>query len=169
MQTSEVSPRERFAVNQQELAAIRSNKSPFTEEWMEHPLCEAGFVSGNPLTRMPDDIFYQAISTLLKARPSARLWDITPTVPYKETALFLEDPRAFKMSFDEKAQFLTEEFLRRPQMEGFRIELHNIGSTTGPADSGKAASVSIWVYETEDLLEDTCVPVKIKVRYRTTF
>lgn len=158
----------RLAKTQQELAEM-NKPSPITEEELEHPLCEVGFMGGDPLARMSDAVFVQCINTLLKSRPSARFWDVVPQVPCTERKIFIEDPRAFKMSFEEKTFLLMEEFVRHPRMAGFKMELHNVASNTGEMSGGKPASLSLSVYETQDDLGDACIPVKIKVRYRTQF
>jgi hypothetical protein len=161
-------PYARLAKTQQEMVEMYK-PSPITEEEMDHPLCEVGFMEGNPLIRMSDAVFVQCVGTILKSRPSARFWDIVPQVPHHERKIFIQDPRAFKMSFEEKTFMLMEEFIRHPRMAGFKIELHNIGGNTGEASSGGAPSLSMSVYEVEDDLGDSCIPVKIKVRYRTQF
>jgi hypothetical protein len=160
--------RGKLARTQNDLLKIAMGSSNFQEEMFEHPICEVGFsvYAEDGLRRMSDLEFFQAIMTLLKSRPSSHLWDIVPDVPYVQDAILVESPEAFRMSFEEKAQFLKDEFLRRPKMVGFKMELHNVDRRV---NKGVAPSVSFTIYESSDDLSDTVVPVSIRTRYRTNF
>jgi len=165
--------RGRLAKNQQELLKIAMGSSQFKEENMDHLLCEFGFSvidtdgGGEVIRRMDDIVFKTCLMTLMKSRPSAQLWDITPLAEYKEEGLLVESTEAFRMTFEQKAMFLQDEFMRRPAMAGFRIEYHNIGTKKGGFDN--PPSVSFYVYETVEDFSDSYVPVDIKVRYRANF
>ena len=162
--------RGRLARTQQDLLRIAMNSSPIRTEMMEHPICEIGFseYGESGLERMSDVTFLGALMTLLKSRPSARMWDIIPDIPYTEDYVLTESPEAFRMTFEAKAQYLRDEFMRRPNMVGFKMELHNIDRTTDRSTSG-GPSASFVIYEASDNLDGTCVPVSIKVKYRTNF
>ena len=162
--------RGKLAKNQQELLSIAMNQSPVRTEVMDHPICEVGFskYGEDGMERMDDVTFIGTVMTLMKSRPSSRLWDVVPDAPYHEDPVLVESPEAFKMTFEEKAHFLRDEFMRRPNMAGFKIELHNVERKT---DSGRASapSLSFTIYETDDDLGGAVVPVKITTKYRTNF
>jgi hypothetical protein len=162
--------RGRLAQNQQDLLRIAMNSSPIKEENLEHPICEVGFseYTESGLERMSDYTFLRMLTTLFKLRPASRLWDVVPDVPYTEDRILIESPEAFKMSFEEKAQFLKDEFLRRPKMVGFKMELHNVERKTDRGSTGEP-SVSFTVYEANDDLGGAVIPVTIRTRYRTNF
>jgi hypothetical protein len=164
------SSRGRNARTQQDLLHIAMNESSIKEEYLEHPICEIGFFkyTEEGLERMDDQTFIASLRTLFKSRPSSQLWDVVPDAPYVETPIFIEAPEAFRMSFEDKAQFLGEEFMRRPNMIGFKLELHNIERRTDNNKSG-TPSVSITVYESSSSLDGSVVPVTIKTRYRANF
>ncbi len=170
MQHLSNSARGKVAQNQQELLRIAMNSSPIQEEILEHPITATGFYEYGEqgLERMSDYTFVRMLTTLLKFRPASRLWDIVPDVPYTEDKILIESPEAYRMTFEQKAQFFRDEFLRRPRMVGLRMELHNIDRKTD-SGSGGQQSVSFTVYEATDDLGDTCVPVTIRARYRTNF
>lgn len=162
--------RGKLAKTQQDLLKIAMNESPIRTEMMEHPICATGFCEygEDGLQRMDDQIFVRTIMTLLKSRPAARLWDIVPECPYTEDQILVQSPEGFRMSFEEKALLLRDEFMRRPTMVGFRLELHNV---VGKTDRGTTAapSLSIAIYEAGDALEGMNIPVSIKTMYRTNF
>ncbi len=162
--------RGKLAKTQQDLLRIAMGSSPVQTEMMEHPICEIGFFQygEDGLERMDDSTFMATLMTLLKSRPSARLWDVVPDVLYKEDNILTESPEAFRMTFEEKSQYIKEEFMRRPDMVGFKLELHNVERKTDRGQNG-TPSVSISIYETEDDLGGAFVPVSIKVKYRTNF
>lgn len=162
--------RGKLAKTQEDLLRIAQNTSPVQTEMMEHPICEVGFscYTEDGVERMDDMSFVRTLMTLMKSRPAARLWDIVPECPYTEDPILVESPEAYRMTFEEKAIFLKDEFLRRSQMVGFKMELHNIERKTSGGGSG-SPSVSFTIYESSDDLSGTLIPVSIKVRYRTNF
>jgi hypothetical protein len=159
----------RIARNQEELLRIANSSSAFKEERLEHPLCETGFndYSDSGLERMTPDSFKMCVVTLLKSRPAWRYFDVIPGVSYTKTTILDHAIEGFRMSFDQKAQFLSEEFAMRPKMVGFKLELHNVDTTAGTS-TGRP-SLSCTIYESEEELDDRYVPVEIECRYRTTF
>lgn len=164
------SARGKFAKTQQDLLKIAMSESSVQEEMMEHPICEVGFsVYGETgLERMDDLSFRRTVVTLMKSRPSSRLWDIVPDVPYKEDKILIQAPEAYRMTFEEKGEYLRNEFMRRPKMVGFRLELHNIERKTDQGQSG-VPSVSFTIYEATDDLGESAIPVSIRTIYRTNF
>ena len=162
--------RGKLAQTQQDLLKIAMNESPIRTEMMEMPICESGFsdYGDGGFERMSDQGFVRTLLTLFKARPAARLWDLVPDCPYTEDHVLVESPEAFRMTWEEKALFLKDEFLRRPKMVGFKLELHNVERKT---DAGSSAhpSLSMTIYESTDDLMDTVIPLSIKVTYRTNF
>lgn len=162
--------RGKLAKTQQDLLKIAQNTSPIQTEMMEHPICEVGFAmyGEDGICRMDDMSFVRTLMTLFKSRPAARLWDVVPDCPYIEDHILTQSPEAYRMTFEEKAIFLKDEFLRRPRMVGFKLELHNIERKTDSGGGGQA-SVSFTIYESSDDLGDAAVPVSIKSVYRTNF
>jgi len=170
MQKIASSARGRLVGSQEELLKIATNQSPFKEEVLDHFLSEVGFRTReeNEYERMSQEIFRTAIKNLLKYRPSAHIWDVKPDAPFKEVPIFIQSPEAFRTTFEEKATLLSEEFDHRPNMEGFRIELHNVGGTTTGGER-VLPSLSMYVYETTEDFNNLIVPIKIWVRWRTNF
>ncbi len=164
------SARGRLAETQDDLLKIAMDHSTMQTESFEHPICETGFseYGEDGFVRMYDMTFLGTILSILKSRPSAHLWDVVPAIPYEEVSLLREAPEGFRFSFRDKAQFLKDEFMRRPNMVGFKIELHGVSSTTDRF-SDERPSLSISIYESVDALDDTCIPVSIKVKYRNNF
>jgi len=162
-------PRGRLARTQQDLVSIATSESPIREEIIEHPISEVGFCeyTEDGLQRMSDHVFVGMVQTLFKSRPSARKWDIIPSIPHTEYRVLIESPEGFKMTFAEKANLLGDEFLRRPQMVGFRLELHNIDRRTNT--STPRSSISLTVYEASEPFDSYEIPTKVVVSYRVIF
>jgi hypothetical protein len=157
------------ARNQQELLELAMGSSSFTEESIEHPLCEIGFgdYGENGIERMTPLNFKMSILSLLKSRPTWRYIDIIPEVPYKREDVFNKAVQGYRMSFDQKAQFLSDQFAVRPNMVGFRLELHEVDSQT--SNNRIKPSLSCIIYEAEEDVIDQIVPVVINCMYRTNF
>lgn len=160
----------KLARTQQDLLRIALNSSPIKTEMMDHVICDAGFSQDGQvgLEKMDDQIFFSFVMSLLRSRPSSRLWDLVPDVPYTEDHILTESPDAYRMTFEQKAQFLRDEFVRRPKMVGFKIQLHNLERKTDMGTVG-APSVSFTIYESIEDLGNACIPISIKVEYRTNF
>ncbi len=163
-------PRGRLAKNQQDLLNIAVNASSMVEEVLEHPVCDFGFAvpRSDGLQKMDDKTFHNTITSIMKCRPSARLWDVIPDVPYTEIPYLDHSPEAFKMDYSGRAALLADEFLRRPKMVGFRWELHNVTADGEHSPQGPP-SVSILIYESVEDLGDTIIPITINTRYRANF
>lgn len=164
--------RGRQAATQQELVKMAKGPGGLKEAFVEHPVVQVGFiqeVDGQPI-RMNYDAFRRTIATLFKVYPTARLWDIFPTdAAYSETLIMDRAPEGFRMTMDDKAELLADEFRSRPLMSGFRLELHNVGSQTGERSPAGPPSLSIAVYELDVDPEGYLTPVTIKVNYRPNF
>jgi len=165
-------PLGRIAETQLDLAKIGSNTSSMTDEYMDrHPLMDSGFATFDSMTgefnRMDDRVFATAITTLFKSRPAARLWDIKPACPYREVPFLIESRELFSLTMSDKAKTLAEEWIRRPRMAGFRLEILGLSEDRSNPRPGK---VSIYLYETEDDLQDTIIPLEsIHTRYRSNW
>ena len=163
------SPRGKFAKTQEDLLNIATNKVKFTEEDMTHPLAEVGFCQQEhgDLIRMDPDIFESCVYNLLRSRPSALLWDITPVLPYDEHQIYVESPEFFNTTVKNRATELAEHFMRNPKMAGFKLQMHNVAlAPTDPWNPNASISMSIYTVDGD---QDPCCPVNIKVKYRTKF
>lgn len=164
--------RGRQAASQQELVKMAKGPGGLKEAYVEHPTTQVGFiqeVDGQPV-RMNYEAFRRTIATLFKVYPTARVWDIYPTdAAYSETCIMEKAPEGFRMTMDNKAELLADEFRSRPLMSGFRLELHNISSQTGEKSPAGPPSMSLYVYDLDTDPEGFLVPVTIKVNYRPNF
>jgi hypothetical protein len=170
MQDLAHSPRGKMARTQEDLVKIATGDSTFKEEIMaDHPLAIIGFsqFDENDIHRMSDGSFREAIRNLMKCRPSAHMWSVLPLGEdnVKEDRIFIESEQAFKLTFDEKASILQEEWIRRPRMVGFKLELHNVNNKLGMTQV--KPSVSLSVYEADEFYPGT--PLEIRVRYRNNW
>lgn len=164
--------RGRQALTQQELVQMSKGPGGLKETLVDHPVTQVGFiqqVDGQPI-RMEHDAFRRTLATLFKVYPTARSWDVFPTdFPYSENLIMDKAPEGFRMTMDQKAELISDEWRSRPLMAGFRMELFNVGSTTGQPDPGGRPSLSISIYELDADPEGLLIPVTIKVKYRPNF
>lgn len=166
-QLFETNPRAQFARDQQELSAMALNESLFEDEEITHlPLCVRGFVewNGERFIPMSEENFRQAAMNIFRLRPSARKIKVSPNDgDYKEVKVVSQSPEFFARSWAERAEYLAREYLRRPGLVGFALELHDVGETS------KRPSASLSLFEREEVSDDIETPLTIKVLWRTNF
>lgn len=155
------------ASSQSDLVDNALNKEQIREETMpNHPLCLYGFceIGSSGLMPMNEETISEAVRSLQQSRPTARLLDVTPVgIEYVEKPITVSSPLAFRMTMKQKADAIASEFVRNPQVCGFRI------STEGLEGDNPRPLVSIIVYESKEYIENPQIPVDIKVVYRPNF
>jgi len=152
----------------EELSAVAKDPSIMKEIKVKHPMMELGFCvrsEDDGVRRMDKEEFEGAISSLFRTRPSAREWDLIPDVPYVEVSVLTQSADLFKMTLNDRISFIADQFSRRPNMVGFRWEVF---VDDGPG-ANRPSTVSLYVYESEDELFETVIPLDIKVIYRATY
>jgi hypothetical protein len=156
-------PMAKYARTQQDLVKLaKGGVSIKTEKMRKHPLCEGGFVIGGPneerLRRMTEEEVRMCLATLFKGRPTARMWDVKPTMAHHESIVAEQSPELFRMTKDDWARTIASGFARNPDIAGFHLELHDVGTPS--------ASCTIVMYELDEQFESPAVPVDIEVSYR---
>jgi hypothetical protein len=166
-QLIEDNPRAKFASDQQELTAIALNESAFEDEELNHlPVCERGFAEwgDDRFIPMSEENFRQVVMNVFRLRPSARLIRVAPvSVRYRDVSVLSHSPEFFTRSWGERAEYLAREYLRRPKMVGFVVELHDVGEVA------RRPSISVSILEAEEEFDAADMPLTVRIRWRTNF
>ena len=78
----------------------------------------------------------------------------------------IKSKESARLLYHERAEFLGNEFLRRPKMVGFRYELEGVDPSLSTI--GKE-TLSLYAYEAEELPEEGQIPLVINVIWRKRF
>lgn len=156
----------RTTTNQQDAVKAYNRQSPIKTEEYEHFCNAVGFVKNGPtgFERMDFDLMARTVFTILKTRPSWRMWDFVPSCEFVAEEFLIKSPEAFRLSYRERAELVAEAFSRDDSIVGFKMELHNVDG-----EPNQVSSLSLTFYKTTEVLESPSVPLSPIVSWRPRF
>lgn len=159
-----------YAQTQSDLVDMSLDKDTVQEEFMaDHHLTATGWYKTSPgvdrsFMKLEAEELEQAIRCLFQLRPTARTIDIKPEYgTVTEHTVMNNNPAGYRLSMAEKAELIAKQFLRNPDVQGFKYELNNIDS------DAQQSSMTLVMYTVRETSQVDFIPCSVFYKWRKNF